>query len=410
MGPLLRDLSESERALVIAFYLPSALFATSRGMLLPILPLFAAELTDSYVWIGVMLAAAGIGMLLADVPSGFVLRRFGSKRTMLIGLAITILAMLGLSLVQSVFWAIVSRLLMGVGLAFFGLARHNFIASAVDNRHRGRAISTFGGVMRIGVFIGPAIGGLLAAAIGFRGVFLINVTITLAVAALIALYLRDVPAATEADEPTKGGTFAGWPALRPLRGILLVAGTGQLLAQMVRVGRSTVIPLYAAAILGLDVAVIGLITSIGAMVDMSLFYVAGSIMDRHGRKWAIVPSFAIQGLGMLMIPFTASALGLAAASVLIGLGNGLGAGTMMTLGSDLAPARARSEFLSVWRLIGDSCAAAGPILVGIVAQVLVLPAAAVVVAMAGFGAAGVFAFFVPETLARRRAPGADAAD
>ena len=172
------------------------------------------------------------------------------------------------------------------------------------------------------------------------------------------------------------------------------------MAQAIRAGRKIVIPLYGATALGLDVQQVGWIVSLAAAFDVSLFPVAGWIMDRFGRKWAIVPSFALQALGMALVPLTAGLLGLAAAASLIGLGNGLGSGTMMTLGADLAPRQAVGEFLGVWRLIGDGGAMGGPVLVGAVADVVSLPLATLAIAAVGAGAAFTFAFGVPETLRR----------
>ena len=66
----------------------------------------------------------------------------------------------------------------------------------------------------------------------------------------------------------------------------------------------------------------------------------------------------------------------------MGLGNGIGSGTMMTLGADLAPAPGHGEFLGVWRLIGDVGSTGGPLVVGALAD-------AVGLALAAFGLAGV---------------------
>jgi MFS family permease len=173
---------------------------------------------------------------------------------------------------------------------------------------------------------------------------------------------------------------------------------GQLFAQTIRAGRSAIIPLYAADAIGLDVQQIALIVSLSSAVDMSLFVPAGLLMDRLGRKFAIVPSFAIQALGMALVPLTGSFYGLLATTLLIGFGNGLGSGTMMTLGADLSPPESRDEFLGVWRLIGDGGHAGGPYAVGQVADWVALPTAAWVMSAAGGLAALVFALLVPETL------------
>jgi MFS family permease len=170
---------------------------------------------------------------------------------------------------------------------------------------------------------------------------------------------------------------------------------------MIRAGRIAIIPLYAADIIGLDVKAIGLIISLASAVDMSLFYPAGWLMDHLGRKYAIVPSFALQALGMCIVPFTGSFAGLLLATALIGFGNGLGSGTMMTLGADLAPQKARGEFLGIWRLIGDGGHTGGPIVVGQVADLVALPTAAWAMAAAGLCAALVFYLLVPEPLKER---------
>jgi MFS family permease len=120
-------------------------------------------------------------------------------------------------------------------------------------------------------------------------------------------------------------------------------------------------------------------------------------MDRWGRKYAIVPSFLVQGIGLALIPLTSGFLGLAAVGGLIGFGNGLGSGTMMTLGADLAPAAARGEFLGMWRLIGDLGFTLGPSIAGAVAAALALPAAALVMGSSGVVASTIFLFLVPET-------------
>ncbi len=95
--------------------------------------------------------------------------------------------------------------------------------------------------------------------------------------------------------------------------------------------------------------------TLGAVVDVSMFFPAGMLMDRFGRKVAAVPSFGLMALGIGLIPFARSFdfLTLLLVTMIIGFGNGLGSGLMMTLGADLAPPGAAGEFLGFWRLIGD---------------------------------------------------------
>lgn len=157
-------------------------------------------------------------------------------------------------------------------------------------------------------------------------------------------------------------------------------------------------PLYASRVLGMGVGEIGSIVSISSAVDMSLFIPAGILMDKMGRKFASVPSFIIMAVGMAMIPFASGYGTLLAATCVMGFGNGIGSGTMMTLGADLAPREATGEFLGVWRLIGDVGATGGPLVVGGIADLVGLTLSAFTLSGVGVLAAATLVLFVRETL------------
>ncbi|MFC1878577.1 MFS transporter [Chloroflexota bacterium] len=380
--------------LLLQIYAPSFLTSFSRGLLIPILPLYLRDLGASYVMIGLVMAAQELGTLLADIPAGVLLRRLGRKYAMLLGLAAFVVATTLLFAAGSVVLAMALRFLAGLGIALFNVSRHQYLAEMVKQETRGRTIAGFGGINRIGVFLGPAVGGAVATAFGLRTPFLLfGITGGLALT-LVLLFVRR----TRLAIPAGKGRHALLTTLKEYYRLLSVAGVAQLFMQTIRAGRGVIIPLIGADLLGLDVAAIGAILSAAAAIDMTLFIPAGWLMDRFGRKYAIVPSVLIQALGMALLPLVAGFGGLLLVSCLLGFGNGLGAGTMMTLGADLSPDHARSEFLGAWRFIGDSGGMLGPVIVGGVADLLVLSAAALGLAACGLIAGLVFARWVPEPL------------
>ncbi len=387
------------RALVLSFYLPALMVTLGQGLLVPILPLYAADFEISYVLIGLVLAGEGIGTLIADVPTGMMQRRFGDKHVMMMGLLIKA-ASLGLLFLASSIWVVLLlRLVAGFGRSMYTVSAHVYITNQVDLSQRGKAISMYGGTHRLGGFIGPALGGLLAGMVGMRATFLAIALVTAIGCLLVAIFTQGKKIARrKAKDAGQGLHIAA--VLQQNKRILASAGTAQVFGQMIRAGRTIIIPLFAADVLGLAIDQIGLIISISVAVDFSLFMVAGWLMDRYGRKFAIVPCFGIQALGMALVPFAASFGGLLFAATLIGFGNGLGSGSMMTLGSDLSPAGSRGEFLGVWRLIGDLGHTGAPLIVGVVADVLLLSSAIWVIAGSGLLAASLFTFLVPETLQR----------
>ena len=339
--------------------------------------------------------------MLADVPAGVLLRRYSEKQVMLAGQTLVLSGMLLLFLAPTVWMAFVSLFMFGIGRALFNVSRHMFLSEQFSRDKRGRAISVFGGMVRMGYAIGPVIGGFVAARMGLRAPFLLVSVFALLGIFLVVSLLRETRRRNTGRSQEDG--LAVVETLRENRPLLTRAGSGVLLGQAIRAGRSVIVPLYAADVLGLGPEAIGIIVSVSWTLDMLMFLPAGWIMDKRGRKHAIVPSFLIMATGIALIPLTQNFEGLLLATALIGLGNGFSSGSMMTLGSDLAPSRTRGEFLGVWRLIGDSGATAAPFVIGFVAQQLALQSAAVAISGMGLAAAGIFAFLVPETL--RSMPG-----
>ncbi len=387
-----------QRELMLAVYLPTFLLALGQGALLATLPLYAAELGFGYTVISVISAAAAIGTLVTDVPAGALLHRIGLRRAMLAGAALVVVGTLSLAMDLSGEAIVGMRILAGIGTAMWGLSRHAFIAGAIPVERRGSAIAMFGGINRIGVFGGPALGGIVGTAFGLQASFIL--TGVMASLALIAAFIF-VPLDGDIRVQRRGGAADRWrivrETIREHGGDLGAAGVAQLFAQMIRQGRQLLIPLVGAQQLGLNAAEVGTVMTISAVVDMSMFFPAGFLMDRFGRKIASVPSFAIMAVGIGLVPFATSFTSLAAAGVVIGLGNGLGSGSMMTLGADLAPEGATGEFLGIWRLIGDLGMVVGPLVVGAIAGLLSLNGSAWALAAAGIAASLTLAFLVQET-------------
>jgi len=384
--------------LILAVYLPTALLALAQGLLLATLPFYADSLGISLTFVSVIVSAAAIGTLLTDVPAGALLFRIGLRRSMLLGAALVVLGTLSLALPLSPIQVVGLRILAGIGTALWSLSRHAFIAQSVDIGSRGRSIAVFGGINRIGVFGGPALGGAIATASSTTASFLVAGFMgLLALVAAVMFTPDDHGLALERRGTGRKRWDLVGTTLRTHSSDLTAAAVAQLFAQMIRQGRQLLIPLVGARELGLNPAEVGTIMTISAVVDMSMFFPAGVLMDRFGRKFASVPSFAIMAIGIGMVPYAGSFVGLLIAGLVIGLGNGLGSGSMMTLGADLAPPGATGEFLGIWRLIGDIGMVAGPLSVGVIASQMGLTGSSIALMIAGVLASATLLFLVKET-------------
>lgn len=385
------------RSLGLSVYLPTFLFAVGQGAVVPIVPQFATDLGGSVAAAAMVVGLLGIGTMVFDVPAGVLVGRLGDRWAMAVGTVLLVVVAAGASFSRSPLELGVMVFLMGCGNSVWMLARLAYVSERAPVEMRGRALSLLGGTNRVGNFVGPLVGGFMGVMIGLASVFWL-----LAVLATVASVMMFILTDSEGEADIHHGSiyqrFAG--VLADHRGIFVTAGTATLCLQVLRTSRYAVIPLWGEAI-GLSPAQIGIVFGFASFFDMLLFYPVGMVMDRFGRKWAGVPSMLLLAVSLALIPLTDSFATLMAVGLVTGIGNGLGAGVVMTLGADFSPPGSRGEFLGVWRLIGDIGTAGGPMVVGGLASLLSLGAASV--ATGGFGliGAGILAFLVAEPLQRR---------
>jgi len=288
----------------------------------------------------------------------------------------------------------------GIGSMIFNIACHGYLAESVAVQNRGKAIATYGGVGRIGLLIGPALGGWLGASAGLRVPFLFCGIAEAATFILVVLFVAGGQGRKVSYEA--GGNKAN-TLLKHIRsnpGSYLPVAGGAFLFQSMRSARALLIPLIGVDTVGLDVDEVGYILSISNAMDSSLFLFAGFLMDKFGRKTAILPSVLILAIGIALLGMVDGYSGFIIAALLVGLGNGIGSGTMLTLSADIAPPQFRGEFFGYWRVVSEGARLGSHGIVGGVASLFSLTAAALLIATGGFVGFLLFAFCVRETLTR----------
>lgn len=381
------------RSLVPTVYLPAVLLAIGVGAIVPQIALAARDLGASVAIAGIVVALRGLGTMIFDVPSGLIAARLGSRNAMLASLGVIALSLVGCAAATSV-WALgVAVFVLGCGWSIWLLARVTYVSEVMPSHRRGRALSTLGGVQRIGMFAGPFIGAGAIAISGFDGVFYVHLILAVLAAAAVLFFHDQVP--------TSGASGIDPRPHHGLRGIggrhapvLLTGGVGVMALGALRESRQVVLPLWAEA-LGFDAVVVGVIFGISSAADMTLFYPAGSISDRFGRKFVAVPSMTLLAIGLILLPLSQSLWALVAIGLLLGLGNGLGSGLVMTLGADFSPPAERAAFLGVWNFLNHAGSTSGPLLASGVAAIS-LAAAPVTVGALGLAGALLVLAKMPE--------------
>lgn len=348
----------SLRPLFPNVFLPSLLFEVGIGAVIPMVVVQAGALGANLAVAGFLTALLPIGKILADVPAGALAARLGDRRTMLLASAVAVVAALVAALASNVTMFALGVLILGMTDAVYQLARQSYLTGVVHPLRRARAMSTLGGVHRIGLFCGPFVAAAVAPWLGGAGGFWIAVVASLA-AALVVASTRDLPGEAETRA---SATTSVWQVLKDHKDVYSTLGIAVIGIGAVRGARQSALPLWTEH-LGYDAAATAMIFGISGAIDMAMFYPAGKVMDSKGRLWVAIPSMAIMGVSMLALPFTSSFVAVSIVAIVAGFGNGIGSGILMTLAADAAPATGRSHFLGIWRLFADAGNSGGPLVV-----------------------------------------------
>lgn len=390
------------RSVAIAAFAPATLFGLAEGAMLPAIAPSAFDRGATAAVVALIGALLGVGSIVTNIPAGILATRVGERKAMLVAAVVTIL---GLSLCMvdlgrgsgSLVVYGMGVLLIGAASAVYGLARQSYLTEMVPVQLRARALSTLGGTMRIGVFIGPFVGAGATLLWGLSGAYCIGIAAIIAAGVIVYrvpdLELSEEHRVAASQVRTVGVLKRHWL-------MFLTLGTGIMLLSAIRAARQVVIPLWAHHV-GLSPATSSLIYGAAGAVDALTFYPAGKVMDTHGRRWVAVPCVIVLGGAFVLMPLTHDMLTLTLVAMLMGFGNGIGSGIVMTLGADTSPAIGRLTFLGIWREVSDVGTSIGPVVLAAITALAGLATGIVATGGVGFAAAVVLWVWIPRYSAGR---------
>ena len=345
--------------IVIPAFGPSMLFGIANGAVLPVIALSAIEMGASHAVAGLIAALIGFGSLVSNIPAALITSTYGERASLIGASLFGVIALILCVVASHPALLALGVLLMGMATSVFYLARQTFLIDAIPAHMRARAFSTLGGTQRIGMFIGPFAAAGLMQFIGVSGAYYVAIA-ALAAAGALSFALPELQSGAEGAAPAGPRPRMADVALAHRR-VLLTLGLGILLIGAMRASRQVAIPLWGDAI-GLSPTTTAVIFGLVSSIDMLVFYPAGKIMDHYGRLWVALPCSILLAVSLLALPATDGFLSFVLVCMLMGFGNGIGSGIVMTLGADASPPVGRTQFLGLWRLIADIGTSAGPFL------------------------------------------------
>jgi MFS family permease len=282
------------------------------------------------------------------------------RRRLLVAGTVVFTAASGLCGAASELWLLIAaRAAQGAGAAVMMTLTMAFVSDAVPAPRIGGAMGLLGTMSAVGTALGPSLGGVLIASVGWQAIFLINVPLGVLALALVKHCLPADPPRSTANEARfdTAGTLllaltlaayalamtTGHGSFGRVNIVLLVAATlglglfvwaeARVPSPLIHLARlrdpllsaslalsalvSTVMmttlvvgPFYLARAVGLDAPWVGIVMSVGPVTAALTGVPAGLIVDRVGTQRPTVGGLAGMVFGCAALSVTSPALGI----------------------------------------------------------------------------------------------------
>ncbi|MFF3443912.1 MFS transporter [Streptosporangium sp. NPDC002721] len=338
------------------------------GLVLPVLPVYAATFGAGPTQIGVLVALFALMRLAASPFCGRLGARFGERRVLVAGLLLCALSSALTAFAGSYGQLLAFRGLGGVGSVLFSVSALATLLAVAPTDRRGRASAVFEAGFLLGGICGPALGGFLAL-ISLSAPFVAYAVLLLTAAALTSAVLRTHRTAGAET----GRDVVRLPVLLRDRRYL-VACLAALAQGWVLFGlRGALVPTVIVAWRH-DVTWVGWAFTTSAVVQALLIVPAGRVADGAGRRPAMIVGTGVATAAITALVFVDTYAWLVVLLCVYAAGSALLGAAPAALLGDVVAGRSGSG-VAVFSMCTDVGAVVGPVVVGIVAERVSVPAA-----------------------------------
>lgn len=341
--------------------------ALGYGVVAPAIPQFALEFGVSNFAASAIVSAFALMRLVAAPLAGWLVGRFGERRTYTVGILIVALSTGAAALAVNYPQFLVLRGAGGLGSAMFTVAATALIAKVSPVESRGRVASLNAAGFLLGGLLGPVLGGVVAV-FGIRAPFVFYFITLVAAALVVAIALRGSQAAAA---PSTSGhhehreTMSLHEAMRAsqYRSLLFSVFSFGWASFGVRVA---VIPILVAVTFDGDATVAAWVLAAYAAGNAALIFPSGRWNDTIGRKPLLVIGMGALALSYALIPLSPSIWVLAGVMVLAGAGSAFANPGQQAVLADVLARRRGGAVVAGYSMSSDLGGMLGPAIAGAV--------------------------------------------
>jgi EmrB/QacA subfamily drug resistance transporter len=152
------------------------------------LPAIEKELHSGINWSSWTISIYALGQVIAMPMAGKISDTYGRKKVFMISAAIFTISSLCCGFAPNIAFLLVARLIQALGGGAFMPSATGIVSDHFGDQ-RDRAVGMFASIFPIGGIVGPVVGGLFVSYWTWRGIFLVNVPIGIALIILTAVFI-----------------------------------------------------------------------------------------------------------------------------------------------------------------------------------------------------------------------------
>src|SRR5262245_26184655 len=264
-----------------------------------LLPLWAAEFQLSLTGVGVLKAVYTAGMALSQIPAGLLAERWGERRLLVVGTAITALGYFAVATTASGMLSLVALLLVaGLGSGVQHPLASSLVSRAYETGPRRAALGTYNFAGDLGKIAVPATVALVVSVVGWRAASGAYALVGLGGALLIAVALSWIGAGAMDVAAERNASIGGW-GIRDARGFQALSAIG-MIDTATRTALLTFLPFLLLA-KGLTVAGLGLALAVLFAGGAAGKFVCGLVAERVGIVRTVILTELATAVGIVAV-------------------------------------------------------------------------------------------------------------
>lgn len=327
--------ASSDKAVVAAVALSGTLLPLNSTMLAVALPDIASDTGGSVAASSWLVTSYVVAMATLGPFAGRLGDRLGRRRVLLWGLFAFAASSAAAGLAPSLELLIAARLGQAIAGSLVFPNAMALLRDALPDGRRAGGYGLLGSAVGVAAAVGPALGGVLVGAFGWRAIFLVNVPV---VAAAVVLSLRALPSVAPRSAAAAGAVPTAprprWDWAQPLRSPVFGAATAAVgLSNLAMYGTLLAVPVVLADRPGWSPADAGLALALLSVAMIAVAPFGGRLADRRGNRLPAAAGLAlltVAGAMLAAMGAEPSAAGLGAALLLGGIGLGFANAALQT--------------------------------------------------------------------------------